>query len=224
MKWHNLGLVTFEHILKDSSLISWDALSTTFNLPISQARTYNILKNALDPILSSSSPPTLSPISSLCWVDSSPFPLMKEKLVYYSLANFEDILTHFNNVWNLTWDSKKWHSALLRFWSAPTEPKRSSLPGNFCFTSFLLKTIMATPYHVNCVVSLNLCYIFFFSVISPKRCVNCLVFQLILNVLLLMRWYLVILKVARNVLISFGTMVQHMSSSVSCHMALPGTE
>lgn len=57
LKWHNQGLVTFEHILENDTLSSWESLSSRFNLPLSQARTYSILDYALALILPAPTPP-----------------------------------------------------------------------------------------------------------------------------------------------------------------------
>lgn len=96
LKWHNQELVTFEHILEDGTLTSWETLSSKFNLPLSQARTYTILKSALAPILASPNPSSPSSLASLYWIDGSPLLLSKAKIIYSALSDSMDILDHLN--------------------------------------------------------------------------------------------------------------------------------
>lgn len=82
LKWHNMGIKCFDQIIENGQMRSWEELKLTFSIPISQSKTYNILKLALASVFSLSHHPLPhSPLSALCWANGTPLPSLKAKCI-----------------------------------------------------------------------------------------------------------------------------------------------
>lgn len=125
LKWFNYSIRNFEDIFSNRTLISWDDLSYTFNVPPSQYKIYSVLKDALSPFCLQS-PLALSVSSplSFCWANNSPLPLLKAKTVYNTLVDSDLVIDHLNLTWNLDWKRDLWAKSLGKFWTGHSEPKK----------------------------------------------------------------------------------------------------
>lgn len=99
--WALKGIKTFNDIICDGALISWDILQQKYHIPRSNGRTYSMIKAACDRVDLSIPCVVREDRSSYTWMNGPPLPRASTKLIYNCLLSNDDIFIHLNSVWDL---------------------------------------------------------------------------------------------------------------------------
>lgn len=149
--WHNKGVKYLMDILENDNLITWEDLSSKYNLPALHKRTYNMIRNACKTLnLPRNTHVHVHRYLSFLWKDGSPLPKIKANVIYNSLNHDTSVIDHVNTLQNVHHNPTAWYKIFENLWKSPIPPKIK------CFRWQLL--LNRLPIRNN-VVAYDLCFV-----------------------------------------------------------------
>ena len=111
-------------IMENDTLISWNSLSTRFDLPNSQIRTYNLIKNACASLnLPRNTKVDSHHYLSFRWRDGTLLTKIKAKDIYKFLNSDTSVTDHINKIWYCNLNTTEWQKSFDKLWKYPIPPK-----------------------------------------------------------------------------------------------------
>lgn len=111
-------------ILEHDDLISWEALSTKYDLSASHKKTYNMIKNTCTPSnLPRNTKVDAHRYPTFLWKDGSTLPKIKAKSIYTLLNSDTSVIEHINTLWYVNHTPHTWQKTFEKLWRSPIPPK-----------------------------------------------------------------------------------------------------
>ncbi|XP_057849360.2 uncharacterized protein LOC131060216 [Cryptomeria japonica] len=120
--WAKKGIKQFADLFEGDLLPSWDAIKSKFDIPDSQRRTYNMVRQASRHLPSVCNVDSLRHLHCL-WPGGVAMDCLKAKHIHSVINQNKDIFSHVNSTWHLSLDDKMWSKVFQRLWKSPVEPK-----------------------------------------------------------------------------------------------------